>query len=207
MKKVMKKGMIAGTVLMLILVSTPLALAGDKPNGQPFDAIWEKLNELEGLIGGGTLKVDKIEYNTPREHNWSVSSEGFHPGRNVDYTNTYGMGGAYMHSGTGAMVCDVHLPDGAKITAFEVFFYNGSSTQDLRVRLMLQFRTGAYSDMANVDSIGISGYGSDVDTTINYGTVDNGKYSYLIYAWGDPWDGSNLRVMSAQITYELSEAQ
>ncbi len=153
----------------------------------------------------GPLTVPRIIYTSPRTQYFVVGGEGFVPGSNVDYFNTYGNGGAYIISGSGALVAPVHLPHGAVVTEFRVFFYDTSSS-DMTVSLDLQGMSGGYSTMARVSSSGAPGYMSETDTTISSATIDNLAYSYLIYAFCPAWDGGNLKIKGAVIRYLLGEA-
>ena len=154
----------------------------------------------------GTLTVPKVAYTTPRTHYYIVGSEGFVPGSNVDYTNTYGNGGAHIHSGWGALVAAVHLPQGAVVTEFKVFF-NDTSSSDMNVWLAGQsMQFGNYFILGNVLSTGVSGYGSRSTTSITQGTIDNTIYSYHVYAYSDAWD-DKLIIKGALVTYQTSEAE
>ena len=153
----------------------------------------------------GVLTVPRINYASPRTHYFMIGGEGFQPGSNVAYYNTYGNGGAYIVSGTGAMVAPVHLPQGAVVTAFRVFFYDNSAS-DLSVSLSRLYMTAGYANLADVYSSGVPGYANITDTTIDYATIDNTLYPYHIYAYCSSWDGTNLRIMGALITYTISEA-
>lgn len=131
----------------------------------------------------------------------SVSAEAFLPGSNVAYSNTYGMGGAYIKSEiSGALVAHVHLPQNAVITEFRVYF-NDNSSKDMSVKLMrLNLLTGGYTTVGAVTSSGVTGYGNRA-VSLN-STVSNLSAGYLIYAWCSPWDASgNLKIMGARITY------
>jgi hypothetical protein len=64
----------------------------------------------------------------------------------------------------------------------------------------------SYFVLASVSSTGISGYGNQTDATISNPTVDNTRYSYLIYAFCTAWDGGNLRIKGALVTYTIAEA-
>jgi len=153
----------------------------------------------------GVLTVPYINYSSPRTHYFRVGGEGFVPGSNVDYSNTYGMGGAYIVSSSGAMVAPVHLPQGAVVTSFRVYFYD-NSTSDMTVSLDRVPGTGGFTDLATVDSSGISGYANKADSTISNATIDNFSYSYIIYAYSSSWDSSNLRIMGALVTYTINQA-
>jgi hypothetical protein len=160
-------------------------------------------------VGGdtmsGTLTVPRIAYSTPRTQYLVIGGEGFVPGSNVPYANTYGNGGAYIASGSGALVAPVHLPQGAVVTELKVFFYD-TSASDMSVTLDLQGLVGGYGAMAQVSSAGISGYGNQTDASIASPTIDNTRNSYLVYAYCTAWDGGNLRIKGALITYTIAEA-
>jgi hypothetical protein len=154
----------------------------------------------------GPLTVPQVKYTSARTHYFMVGSEGFVPGSNVNYENTYGNGGAYVGaSGCHALVAPVHLPHGATITSFKVYFRD-SSSGDLEVFLWRQYMTGGgYYNMAEIQSSGTPGYSNLTDSSVGAGTVNNTAYSYHVYAWSCNWD-SNLRVKGALITYTISEA-
>jgi len=153
----------------------------------------------------GNLTVPQLIYSSPHTNYFRVGGEGFVPGSNVNYYNTYGMGGAYIVSGSGALVAPVHLPQGAVVTAFTVYFYD-SSASNLSVTLEGIPATGAYWDLASVTSAGTPGYYNLTDTSISYATINNLTYSYHIYAYSTAWDSDNLRIMGALVTYTTSSA-
>ena len=137
---------------------------------------------------------------TPQTEYFTVGSEAFVPGNNVDYKNTYGCGGAFMYSGSGGMVAPVHLPQGAEITNLKVFF-NDTSENDMSVSLYRQYLTGCgYQVLASVSSSGDGGYYSEENNSITSPIVDNMTNSYHIYAYSDSWD-SDLKIKGAVITY------
>ncbi len=145
-------------------------------------------------LGGNSSLAPQTQY-------FTVGSEAFLPGSNVDYFNTYGCGGAYINTaGAQALVASVHLPHGAEITDFKVFF-NDTSTNDMSVRLMRQpLSDCSYTTLAQVDSSGTSGYYSVQDNSISSPEVDNMLNSYLVYAYSTNWS-SSLKIKGAVITY------
>jgi len=178
---------------------------------------WTTMNGNLAVSGnvemGGPLTVaseveaERVAYSSPHTHTFAVGSEGFVPGSNVDYVNTYTNGGAYIEaSGFHALVAPVHLPHKAVVTRFEVFFYDGSSN-DMTVCLKQQnLWGGGYWDLAEVSSSGTSGYCSRIDEEIDSAVIDNTRYGYCVYAYTSAWDGDNLRIKGAVITYTISEA-
>ncbi|MBN1641168.1 MAG: hypothetical protein JXA09_08025, partial [Anaerolineae bacterium] len=155
----------------------------------------------------GALTVPYVNYTSARTHYFVVGGEGFVPGSNVDYANTYGMGGAYIVSGSGALVAPVHLPHGAVVTAFTVYYYDNSAS-DMTVYLYrLDLGKGGYASMASVATSGASTYyRNGTDTSIGNPTVDNTAYSYHVYANCSSWNGNYLRIMGAVVRYTISQA-
>ncbi len=164
------------------------------------------VDESGNLTASGDVKANRVVYSSPRTQYFVVGSEGFVPGSNVDYVNTYGNGGAYISaSGGHALVAPVHLPQGAVVTGFKVFFYDNSSG-DMTVALQLQYMTGGgYASLAQVSSSGIAGYDNRTTASISYATIDNTIRSYHVYAYSTAWD-SNLKIKGALVTYTISEA-
>ena len=159
------------------------------------------------LIVDGTVTVDSVTYSSSRTHYFVVGGEGFIPGDDdIVYQNTYGMGGAFIKTGSsGALSASVHLPHGAEVTAFKVFFYDNSAN-DVSVTLQrLNLDGGSYSSLAGVSSSGVSEYGSQIDDSISYSTIDNTAYSYHVYGYWGTGD-SNVKVRGALITYTIDEA-
>jgi hypothetical protein len=162
----------------------------------------------EKLDVNGNINVNgKITYGSPRTHYFVIGGEGFLPDRNLNYGNSGSHGGAYIESGGPyALAAPVHLPQGAVVTEFKVFFMDTSSS-DVSVGLKrLYLSTGGYATMADVSSSGISGYDSQTDATISYATIDNTVHGYCVRAYCTSWDGWNLRIMGALITYTIDEA-
>jgi hypothetical protein len=157
----------------------------------------------------GNLTVPKVVYSTPHTHYYSVASEAFLPGSNVDYVNTYGNGGAYIASAiSGAMVAQLNLPHGATITSFAVYYWDNAAG-DLSVYLDRQFlSSGGYSPAATLVTSGQSAsWRSSSTTTIAYPVVDNLNYGYFVYAWASPWDaGGALKIKGVRIAYTIAEA-
>lgn len=155
---------------------------------------------------GGNVEANSLVYSRPRTHYFVVGGEAFVPATDVAYQNSGGTGGAFIESGRNTLVAPVHLPHGAVVSEFKVFF-NDNSTRDISVSLYkLNLTDGSYYMMANVGSSGISGYGNKTDTNISEATIDNTVYAYSVDAFSFNWDGSNMRIMGALITYTISEA-
>jgi len=155
----------------------------------------------------GLVRTQRVQYLSPHVHEFTVGGEGFVPGSNVDYINTYGNGGAYIAAATsGGLVAPVHLPQGARVTRLTVYAYDGSGS-DMSVWLArLSMATGGYAIVADINTAGAPGYASWTNTAIALPIIDNTTFAYHIYAYSSAWDGGNLRIMGARVTYELDEA-
>ena len=177
--------------------------------GQSVDNAGGYFGSISGpaVYAAGDVYADRIVYNAPRTHYYTVPSEAFLPYKNVDYVNSAGNGGAYVDAaGFQVMAAPIDLPHGATVTAFKVFFYDASAS-DLTVTLQRQWLTdGYYTSMASTTSSGTGGYDDDVDTSINEPVVDKLAYGYLVYAYSSNWS-SSLRIKGAVITYTIDEAQ
>ncbi|NQT83452.1 hypothetical protein HQ563_10530 [bacterium] len=155
----------------------------------------------------GELHANKIVYFSPRTHYYSVAPEDFVPGNSYSEYRSHGsLVGAYIYSGNGTLVAPVHLPHGAVVTEFKVFFADNSVSK-ITVRLREYWLSvPGYRQLAALDSSGISGFGSKTETSISDAIINNEFWVYLLSADANPWDGNTMRVMGAVITYTISEA-
>jgi len=156
----------------------------------------------------GDITTDKIIYSSPRTHYYSLGCEDFQPRTDVSYT-IGGNGGAYIESGNNLLNAPVHLPHGATVTEFKVFFYNNSADHYMNVSLKLnRLVDGVYFDLAGVNSekTGGSNYYTITNTTISSEIIDNTDFAYSVHAFSPDWDGSLLKIMGAVITYTIDEA-
>jgi hypothetical protein len=100
------------------------------------------------------------------------------------------------------LAAPVHLPHGAVVNEFKVFFYDASE-KDMTVALYRHYlNMGGYTRIAEVVSSGSDGYYSLVDNTISYPSIDNTQYSYHVYAYSLDWS-SSLRIKGAVIKYTM----
>lgn len=154
----------------------------------------------------GTVRADRLTYSSPHTHYVSVPSEAFFPWNDVAYVNGSGNGGAYLPAdATGALNATVCLPHGAIVTSVQWFVYDNSA-RDLSLNLYIQYlNSGGYNSVASASTSGTPGYSSVTASSLNH-TVDNRTRGYEITAYANPWDGANLRIKGAVITYTLSEA-
>jgi hypothetical protein len=163
-----------------------------------------KLEVVGDVKVSGIINTTKVRYSYPRPYHLSIPAEAFIPDRNIDYYNLGGTGGAYIVTGAGKMVAPVYLPQGAKITKFQVFFVDNSAS-DLAVYLKYySIFTGASHTLTRVDSSKVVDHGYESKTTISH-VVDNARGAYSVRAESTAWDGNKCKIMGVLITYELNE--
>jgi len=146
----------------------------------------DRVEELESKAGG-------IKYLT-------ISAEGFIPGHNTDYSNTYGNGGAYINSGSGAMSAPISIPQGSVIKEFIIHYYDNSAS-DLSCSLQYhKFNSGGFITFVNIPSSGTPGFETK-SATLDH-EVDYTTQAYTVRVWSESWDGPNMKIMGATILYE-----
>jgi hypothetical protein len=174
---------------------TATTLGGYAVSGTP------AANTILPLDGTGHVPAAAIPAQTPTSHVLTVSGDAFTPwSSSVSYVGGSGMGGAYVTSGSSVLRAPVYLPNGATVTKFEAFFDNISTSCTVSVSLCIQYLSGGYAQMAEVKSTGVTNYGSTSTTSITSSIIDANK-PYIVWVYSANWDGSNLRVMGAKITY------
>ena len=108
----------------------------------------------------------------------SIDASAFHPGYTTDVAYAGGVL-RNMDTKTVYFFASVQLPQGATVTNITGYWYDSDSSNNLVCRLS-QGSMGVVYKMAEVSSTGSDGYGSDLETTIDYATVDNSQYSYTL---------------------------
>lgn len=168
----------------------------------------ERLRVAGDSVVVGDSKATTFSYVTPRIKTLGIPPEAFRPVFSSS-TGIFGSGGgdAFLDStvGAAAMVAPVNLPDGAVVTAFEVFYRDNSATVDLAVSLNLRpYAASGYTQMANIATSGASASAlSAIDTTIVEATVDNAARVYMVNAFCSDWAGSATTIKGVKITYRL----
>jgi hypothetical protein len=172
------------------------------------------INGLAGRFVGdveitGETTTDRVVYNTPRTRYYSVGGTDFrHSNSYRDYVGGDAIGAAYVDSDYGGtLVASVHLPHGAVVTGFTVYFYD-NTTGDLTMRLMrINLSAHNYSELARIQSSGTPGHSSATDTTISFATIDNSVGAYHVSVYSADWDGINLAIIGAVVRYTVAEAE
>lgn len=162
------------------------------------------------------ITANRLVYNTPRTHYFSISGDTFKP-RDIR-PNTYlisgrSTAGTYFDPTSGGGVGDqlfapVHLPHGATITGMTFYYYDASSL-NLSATLFRHTTTGSYVTLTTITSSGSSGNGSVSSSPLST-VVNNNTSFYEVYVrpssgvWSTA--GADLRLIGVTISYTLSEA-
>ncbi|NWG04409.1 MAG: hypothetical protein HXY44_16270 [Syntrophaceae bacterium] len=132
-----------------------------------------------GYFNGNVVVTGNLTYNTPRTRYWSVKGSEFIP---FNETNSYDKAVNSGLSGTGSYTAPVHLPQGATVTKFKVYYYDNVVATDFSVRLDRSNMSIGIDVMAEVSTSGAStDYRTVESTTINYNVINNSQYGYAIW--------------------------
>lgn len=108
-------------------------------------------------------------------------------------------------TGVTRILACIHLPHGAVITGFKVFWYRNDAVASATARLKrLEMSNSTLLEMAAADSNSSAGPHSVEDTTIDYDTVNNIDYAYFVKVELDPNDSKeDVRIRGIVITYTV----
>jgi hypothetical protein len=153
----------------------------------------------------GSLTVGSFTFGSPRETYYLVGGEEFASGGGTQViiaeNGTYG-------SASDTLWAPVHLPQGAVVTRMKVFFYDIYPGGDVTATLVrTDMATGGITSVCAVDSLGLGGYGNaETAGGILPVTLDNRATSLRVrVAPSATWNGSDLRVLGALITYTVAQ--
>ncbi len=164
----------------------------------------------QALDVSGNVLATNFQYRAPVTHYYSVPPEDFHPASTADVgVSGTGQGLAFMQSGTGSMVTGIHLPDGAVVTAMDVYYYNNTASQMQVIFFKTTLAGLAYSQTALTPAL--TGPNASVRTAsvpINPPLViDNSTTSYQLNAYSTDWASFNMGVRGVRLTYTVTSPQ
>lgn len=101
----------------------------------------------------------------------------------------------------------VHLPNGATVTSFKVYWFRDDAAAAGTARLARNLATtGVSGEMAAADTNATTGNHSVEDTSIANATIDNTSYSYCIPISMDANDNyDDVKIRAVVITYTVTE--
>lgn len=100
------------------------------------------------------------------------------------------------------LYANVCLPHGVTVTKLTLYAYRNDADAALEIVLYLIDPLGTINTIASVEADWTDGNGNAYDDTINYGTIDNTAYSYVLYCGIDPNDSvSDVKLSRVQIDF------
>jgi len=162
------------------------------------DALAE--NDKEMYISGNfAFSPAKIRYTTLNIYGYQLHDQ------DVSYYVYAGQYAGAHPADTASAGYPVHLPHGAIITKIKSFYYNSSPTAVNAVTTLCQrvlLTDGTINSMSNTSSLaGMTGNYSVETTTIDYATISNTTYSYLILTYIYSVD---IYYRGSEITYTIT---
>jgi len=158
------------------------------------------------IAATGTMKADKLRYNSPRSYLLIVPSEAFVPASNLAYNNLHL---AYINAASaGHMVAPVNLPQGAKVTGMMAEFYDTVFSYDVTVSLNHRsFGGSEVVAMAALNSSSIFNYGTKSTSSVTDPVISYASYGYYLDLSATNWSSGGLAVTAVCIYYQISEAE
>ena len=103
------------------------------------------------------------------------------------------------------MVGGVHLPHGAVVTSFKVYWFRDDALAEGEAALYRLTWTEGSTTMATANSDAATGHHSVEDATINNATIDNANYTYAIKVKCSPNNSKDdVKFCGAVITYTVT---
>ena len=159
----------------------------------------------------GEVTANDYKYSSPKTLIYALSGVDFRTttiSDNIQLASAQGY--CWMNNGTNPILASVHLPQGAVITNFIVYFTDNHVSQNLIVRLRVGHGLTSISDlMAEVISSGTPGNTILIDNTILFSQINNAGDFYFITAESSTgtWTNSDLVINQIQINYTVTKPE
>lgn len=177
----------------------------------------EMIVTTAGTTVGGWVEADRYKFSAPKTSYYALGPADF----DLNHDGSYNaIGGSVPgirggESEEAPFLAPVHLPHGAFVTNFRVFWY-ASGTQHIEFQLVqINLGTGHRTVMGYLDASGASsGYNDKNTSEILSGTIDNRTFAYYVRVDSlrlggtfdpDGWCQGN-EIMGASIAYTVTEA-
>jgi hypothetical protein len=194
----------------LVVPAAAAGVWGESENGY---GVYAASGATHAIYADGSISADRLAYNAPRTHYFSIVGDSFRPRRvndSIAFESSFGSGGAYFTAGAEIlMLAPVHLPEGAVVTNLRASFLDNSA---LNLSVTLDQYSVGYTTIATVTSSGLSGTGDrSVNVTGAAAVIRNNSNSYMVsvFSTGGNWSGAgaNLRIRNVTIAYTVGEAE
>ena len=181
--------------------------------GLIFTSVGLPVGAQEGIEGGTTTTG---EGETPQGAGTNAAVPGgpgfvmVHPTAFIPYQSIKdyafaGGGGALYNPGTASSFYEaaLNLPHGAKITKMVVYYYDNSSTQNIKVTLAaISMDDSALPHLANLTTSGAVASNQVMeDTSISADIIDNQSYAYWIDLYIPGGQSTSLMIRGIRIDY------
>ncbi len=161
------------------------------------------------ISGSAAISDSKISYDTTKTGRLAIPPAAF----TVNDTATINNRGNYVYgegSGTAGFVAPVNFPNGVIVTNMRFQFYD-DHVEDTEIWL---YRTSSDGD-PETDRVTLGNISSSTtgtasswqtlnDSSINFETVDNDKYTYWLYGYVNGTAGTDVKAGAMTITYEYT---
>lgn len=167
-----------------------------------------------GYFEGDVVTTEAYKYQSPKSYTRQIPAAAFQVNSLASSANqqlTWDYGCLYRSTGLGdaQLVAPVDLPQGATMTAFNMYYYDNDSDDDFLVGVYffareatatarLQLARNVVTTAGNSTSIQVV-----TDTTFAASDVDNEEYQYIIECTLGPMTGLGMRFYGASIEYTL----
>jgi hypothetical protein len=189
----------AGTILV---PSTYNRIGGGTPQGYQMASSSDLLVSDDLEVGDDVNIFGTISWAEKTSY-LSIPGGAFNPFANG---YSYYLGTAVQNQGASTQywVAPVELPHGATVTKVTTYVYDNAAG-NIDVDLWRTNASGvADTVMAETEVTGTPGFGSDSDTTIGLGTINNQSYYYYLWVTLPGTHGVNLLLHSVVIEYKTT---
>ena len=169
-----------------------------------------------GYFEGDVVTTEAYKYQSPKSYTKQIPATTFHVSSLTSSANqelVWHAGGYVSRvsggSGSSTLMAPVDLPQGATMTALNMYYYDGDPDDDFYVDMDLYARemTDISPPAIASTSLTTAGASSDIqvvtDTTITASGVDNRGYQYHLWCSLGPMTGLGMRFYGASIEYTL----
>ncbi len=165
-------------------------------------------NKDDLLINGDLEVKGYVTWATTKIRNYSMNPIDFFP-RSDTYQYYCASTSLFKSSGdSNAQVwhAPVHLPDGAEVTLFSVYFYDNTDSGNMSVSLDRKYMSSITpTPMAEVATSGTPGASVMSDSSITDAIINNGSYTYCVRVVFPTADiGNMIQLRSVRIRYETT---
>jgi hypothetical protein len=160
----------------------------------------------EKLEVAGNIKANSYLYTSPVNKYYTISGVDFRTiNKNDNFDVPFNQGAIYLSACTNPVLAPVHLPDGATILSFKVFYQDTHASENLEIYLFSSAGTGTGSSIGQAISSGTPGATFMNSGSINV-TVNNttGFYYFKAGSTTGTWTDSRLVIHRIQINYTMA---